>query len=82
MKKGVFGILLLVYMVVFNILVINAVTKQGVTSNLITGEITGLGQGSGTSPQVMIPLILFNLAIIAAFSFSFYYHKKASYHKA
>lgn len=82
MKKGVFLALLAVYILAFNLLILNSVTSQGITSNLITGEVTRLAPATGANPNVAIPLALFNVAIVVAFSLSFYYHLKGSYHKA
>ncbi len=86
MKKNVFILSMFIYMLVFNILILNTIGKNGAINNALTGNVVGLGSNPAADPRVMLPLFAFNLGIIGLFIMSYYsyntYKMKAKHHRA
>ncbi len=88
MKKNVFIASLFIYMLAFNLLVLNAVSKYGTINNFVTGNVIGLNEQAVTDYRFVLPLFMFNLAIIGLFVLSYHNynllkkHSGKHYHKA
>ena len=72
MKKTVFITALFFYMLAFNLLVLNAITKNSSINNIFTGSSVYLGSNPVVNPAFVTPLFLFNLGIIALFVYSYH----------
>jgi len=68
MKKGVFALFLFLYLLLFNLVVLSTVSKTGITGGAIF-----IDSKIAVQPNVLLPLLLFNIAIVVLFSTSYYF---------